>query len=194
MSSWPRPMLSDRNFHGRKILDLSCGYGRNLGLLLDLGFSVFATEVSEEIVKKTQKGFPEVVIAKGSNTRLPFENRFFDYLMACNTCYYLAADAVFLDNLCEISRVLKKNGFFIGSIPAANHFIFSGGDHRDDGSVVIRQDRLGLRNGDRLQCASNRKHVIRMLSPFFKNIQIGHMQDECFGMVRDLYYFTCNCR
>lgn len=194
MSTFPHPLLSDRNFNGRKILDLSCGYGRNLGLLIDLGFSVFATEVSDEIIKKTHKYFPEVEISTGSNTSVPFKNNFFDYLMACNTCYYLKVDTVFADNLCEISRVLKKDGFFIGSIPAVHHFIFSGGDHCGDGSVIIREDRLGLRNGDRLQCATNTNHVTQMLSPFFKNIQIGHMKDECFGMIRDLYYFTCNCR
>jgi SAM-dependent methyltransferase len=194
MSTFPYPLLSDRNFHSRKILDLSCGYGRNLGMLVDLGFSVFATEVSDEIIKKTNKYFPKVEISKGSNTSLPFKNNFFDYLMACNTCYYLEADTVFTDNLYEISRVLKKDGFFIGSIPAVNHFIFSGGDHCGDGSVIIREDRLGLRNGDRLQCATNSNHVTQMLTPFFENIQIGRMKDECFGMIRDLYYFTCNCR
>ncbi|MEJ2166191.1 MAG: class I SAM-dependent methyltransferase [Desulfobacterales bacterium] len=194
LSTFPYPLLSDRNFHGRKILDLSCGYGRNLGLLIDLGFSVFATEVSDEIIQKTHEYFPEVEISKGSNTNLPFRNGFFDYLMACNTCYYLEGDSVFANNLCEISRVLKEEGIFIGSIPTLNHFIFSGGDHCADGSVIIRQDRLGLRNGDRLQGAANSNHVSQMLSPFFKNIQIGHMKDECFGMARDLYYFTCNCR
>ncbi len=194
MSTFPYPLLSDRNFEGRKILDLSCGYGRNLGLLIDLGFSVFATEVSDEIIEKTHKYFPEVEIRNGINASLPFENRFFDYLMACNTCYYLEADTDFNDNLCEISRVLKVGGIFIGSIPAVNHFIFSDGEHCSDGSVLIRKDRLGLRNGDRLQCATDSSHVTKMLSPFFVNIQIGHMSDESFGMVRDLYYFTCNNR
>ena len=194
MSTFPQPLLSDRNFEGRRILDLSCGYGRNLGLLLDLGFSVFATEVSDEVIKKTHKNFPEVEIRKGSNNSLPFENSFFDYLMACNTCYYLEADTVFTDNLCEISRVLKPGGFFIGSMPAMNHFIFSGCEPCDDGSVIIREDMLGLRNGDRLQCSADSDNVTQMLLPFFENIKIGHITDKCFGMVRDLYYFTSNCR
>jgi len=194
LSTFPQPLLSNQNFKERKILDLSCGYGRNLGLLLNLGFSVFATEVSDTVIKKTQKYFPEVEIRKGSNTNLPFENDFFNYLMACNTCYYLEANTVFTDNLCEISRVLKTGGFFIGSIPTVKHFIFSGGEFCYDGSVIIREDKLDLRNGDRLQCATDSNSVIQMLSPFFENIQIGRINDKCFGMVRDLYYFTCNCR
>ena len=120
LSTFPQPLLSDRNYKGRKILDLSCGFGRNLGLLLDLGFKVFATEISDEVIRNTQKCFPEVEICKGRNTYLPFEHDFFDYLMACNSCYYLETDAVFADNLYEISRVLKVGGFF--------YWLYTGGE------------------------------------------------------------------
>jgi SAM-dependent methyltransferase len=190
LSNFPEPLLEDREYAGKRILDISCGYGRNLGLLLDLGFEVHATEVSPEVVAKTGSQFPQVQMRVGRNGRLPYEDGTFDFLLACNTCYYLEPRLTFADNLAEIARVLRPGGSFVGSMPGPDHFIFVGGEPLPDGSVVVRADRDGLRNGDRLQRACGQGSVAGHLRERFYKWRIGHLVDDACGQVRDLYYFT----
>jgi len=190
VSAFPQPLVDERNYAGKSILDLSCGYGRNLGLLLDLGFEVHATEVSPEVVENTARHFPDVQFRVARNSGLPYEDGAFDYLLACNSCYYLEPRVTFADNLAEIARVLRPGGTFVGSIPGADHFIFAGGEQLPDGSVIVRGDRDGLRNGDRLQRACGRGSVAVHLRERFVNWRIGRLVDNAFDLVRDLYYFT----
>lgn len=190
LSGFPEPMLADRDFPGKRVLDLSCGYGRNLGLLLDLGFEVHATEVDAAVVARTAELFPEVSIQPGRNGTLPHADRFFHHVLACNTCYYLAGDHTLADNLAEIARVLRPGGCFVGSLPGPEHFVFDGGQPLPDGSVRIAGDRDGLRDGDRLQRAASADQVRALLEPWFENLKVGRLRDELAGLTRDLFYFT----
>jgi len=189
-SSFPEPLLTDRDFAGRRALDLSCGYGRNLVLLLDLGLEVHATEVDPDTVRRVSAAFPDVTIRQGRSDALPHRNAFFDYVLACNSCYYLDSEKVFADNLSEIARVLRDGGAFIGSIPGPEHFVFEGGTRLDDGSVRIAGDRAALRDGDRLQRAESADAVRNHLAPCFKDVRVGRLRDEYAGLIRDLFYFT----
>ena len=188
----PQPLLDDRDYAGKRILDLSCGYGRNLGLLLDLGFEVHATEVSPEVVAATAAAAsPRSQIRVGRNGRLALR------ATASSTSCWRATPATtsnravtFADNLAEIARVLRPGGSFIGSLPGTDHFIFAGGELLPDGSVIVRGDRDGLRNGDRLQRACGRGSVAEHLREHFVKWRIGHLVDDAFDLLRDLYYFT----
>lgn len=190
LSGFPEPMLADRTFAGKRALDLSCGYGRNLGLLLDLGLEVHATEVEAAVVARTAELFPEVAVRPGRNGALPHADHFFDYVLACNTCYYLTADQTLAHNLAEIARVLRPGGSFVGSLPGPEHFVFDGGAMLPDGSVRIAGDRDGLRDGDRLQRAASAGQVRELLGPWFGAVKVGRLRDELAGLTRDLFYFT----
>jgi SAM-dependent methyltransferase len=190
LSGFPAPMLVDRDFAGRKALDMSCGYGRNLGLLLDLGLEVHATEVDPEVVARGAARFPSVSFAVGRNGDLPHPDGAFDFVLACNSCYYLAPGAVLADNLAEVARILRPGGSFVGSLPGPEHFVFDGGHNLPDGSVRITGDRDGLRDGDRLQRADSDAAVRSHLAPWFRDVRTGRLRDECGGLTRDLFYFT----
>lgn len=159
-------------------------------MLLDLGFDVHASEVSPAVVASVAEHFPDVGLRVGCNGHLPHPDGFFDYLLACNSCYYLEPDATFADNLAEIARVLRPGGGFVGSLPGPDHFIFAGAEPRTDGSLVIRADRDGLRNGGRLQRARDKDDVITLLAPWFDRVRVGRLVDDVSGLVRDLFYFT----
>ena len=185
----PRRFLNPSEYVGARILDLSCGNGRNLPLLRDLGFCVYATEISAELVGRLRRRFTTVEFAQGYANAMPFGDRFFDYVMACNSCYYLEPEHSFEDNLIEISRILKPRGVFIGSLPGWEHSVCKGAARCADSSVVVREDQSGIRNGDRIQVVEDTEQARAILSPFFEDLQVGHQTDTCFGFHRDIYYF-----
>lgn len=46
--NYPRLKMDKNCYAGARILDMGCGDGRNLPLLLDLGFEVHATEITSD--------------------------------------------------------------------------------------------------------------------------------------------------
>ncbi len=49
----------------------------------------------------------EAQLKKGTNVRIPFEDRYFDYLLACHSCYYVDKNTSFNQNVAEMARVMK---------------------------------------------------------------------------------------
>jgi len=190
-SSFPVPGIEDRNYRGLKLLDLSCGYGRNFPLFRDLDFDIYATEISEELVGELSRKYPDINIRVGWAHRIPFEDGFFDGVVACNSCYYLAEGVCFRDNAREIHRVIKKGGWFIGSMLSSEHSIFKGARIQEDGSMLIVDDGQGLRNNSRIQCVSSSDELVEMLSPFFHGFRIGYFCDDFAGFRRRFFYFSC---
>jgi len=188
-SKFPSQVVTDIDYKGKKVLDLSCGYGRNLGFLKNLEFDLYATEITEEIVQSLKENISGVDFQTGKANQLPFKDNFFDGIVACNSCYYLDEDVCFADNLLEIQKKIKPGGWFIGSIIKASHTGLKDAEWLEDGSAIVRQDQLQLRNGYRLHYANSIQHTKEMLSPNFKNITIGEFSDNLMGFRRDFFYF-----
>lgn len=196
LSQYPLRMVNIKP--GQRVLDLSCGYGRNLVFLQSLGLEVFATEITESFVQQLQHDFPKVSFSRGTCQSLPFQSDMLDGVMACNSCYYLDGDASFRDNLQEIFRVLKPKGFFLGSMVASRHSLIVGSPMATDGSVVINAERLNGRNStdvfkqdQRIQTCSTAEDLENMLTPFATNIHIGSIEDKLGAVNRHLWYFSC---
>lgn len=134
-----------------RVLDVGFGDGRNTSLLCDLGLDVYGVEITQGIVDHTAhrlKQFghtPDLRV--GRNTCLPFEDGFFDYILACHSCYYCDEGESFVDNMREYLRVMKEGGWFVASMPDKNSYIFNGAVALADGSLRIAQDPYGNRNG-----------------------------------------------
>ena len=88
-------------------------------------FTVWASKYMEQKFQKNYKNkcfkkkFPMLV---GTADNLPFKDKFFQYIVASHSCYYLNEDCSFNDNLKEISRILNTNGFFICTIPQTSNY------------------------------------------------------------------------
>jgi SAM-dependent methyltransferase len=193
--NYPGMQLDKADYKEAKILDLSCGDGRNLALLQNLGFSVYASEVSDDIVtllesQKERMGWTVDFFA-GTNTALPVGNAFFDYLLSCWSFYYLQGETVVPEVLKEIARVLKPGGYFIAGIPDAKNSVLQGATLLDDGSMMIRNDPNKLRNGERFMVANNADEVRALLAPYFDNIKVGYLYDDYFGLVVSGFVFVC---
>ena len=100
---------------GQRVLDLSCGYGRNLDFLQSLGLTVSATEITESFVEQLTEDFPTVEFAVGTCQSLPFQNEQFDGVVACNSCYYLdeTTTTSIHSNVGNIFKALQRRTEFL---------------------------------------------------------------------------------
>lgn len=190
LGRYPRHRLDPARYPGARMLDVSCGDGRNLGLLLDLGFRVSATELDEETTQALSAAFPEVEFRVGRNNALPFEDARFDYLLACHTCYYLDGDDAWARNLAEHTRVLRPGGVFIGSVLAPGNFLVEASTRQPDGSLLVQSDPFALRDGGRVQDARSEDELRAALAPHLRDIRVAHLRDDYYGLRVNAYVFV----
>lgn len=196
LGSYPRLQLDRTDYPGKRVLDLGCGDGRNMPLLHDLGFEVHGVEISAEICAQTQArmqqlGVP-VHIEQGHNSGIPFDDGAFDYLLACHSCYYVAAGARFGDNLGEIHRVLGPSGTFVFSAPMPDTYILKGAEALGDGHYRIVEDPYGVRNGVVFRAFDDEEELAAALAGRFGDLRIGSWRNDFWGIEEKLWIVVCN--
>lgn len=184
--NYPHLKIDIGRYTGARILDMGCGDGRNLCLLLDLGFEVHATEISEAIIlklKETANLFERPVHFRlGRNDALPYENGFFDYMLCCSSCYYLDGDMTWPTVRQELARVLKSGGLMIANFPDEQNSVLKDAKRHHDGSFLITNDPFGIRNGSRFMAVAERGELEPLLAPQFRLLGIGHQNDDFYGL------------
>jgi len=146
-SKKPVQFINDE-YVGKSILDLGCGHGRNIPFLSSLGLILFGLEVSDSQVSLLKSIFPDFSFFKGTNLNIPIKDSFFDYVLACNSIYYIDdINKSFSDHLLEVKRVLKKNGVFVLSMLGKKHSIFKNSTEIKKNYFHIEEDFLNFRNG-----------------------------------------------
>ena len=178
-----------------RILDVGFGDGRNTLLLCDLGLDVYGVEITQGIVDHTLHRLKQFGHAPdlrvGRNTSLPFENDFFDYVLACHSCYYCDEDESFLDNMQEYCRVMKKGGWLTASLPNRTSYIFDDAQELPDGSLRIVKDPYGNRNGYRLHAFDTTDAVKKYLGPLFANFSFGSADNDYYGINERVFWVVC---
>lgn len=109
-----------KNLSGLKklsVLDFGCGKGNNLAILSKLFAKVVAVDVSQkaiEAAKSRYKSLKNVKFFKYDGGRLPFSDKQFDFVIACEVLEHVAdLEATFR----ELDRVLKRRGYIFISCP-----------------------------------------------------------------------------
>ena len=184
--NYPGLKMDKSQYAGARILDMGCGDGRNLPLLLDLGFEVHACEISEETVAPLRRlaetlGW-SVSFRKGTNHNLHYPDAFFDYMLCCASCYYLGEGVSWPAVRLELARVIRPNGFLVANFCDEDNFILKNSIRQEDGSVLITEDPFGLRNGIRFVAARDTTQITQLLSPEFSPLGIGHLHDDYYGI------------
>jgi SAM-dependent methyltransferase len=195
LGNYPRLTSNKSEYIGKSILDLGFGDGRNMPLLADLGFQVNGVEVTESICQHITEKMSMMGISSnakaGRNASIPFEDENFDYILACNSCYYVDEGHQYSNNLKEISRVLKPGGKFVHSLPMGSTFIMDNAIDLGNGHMKITQDPYGVRVGSTLKKFDAEIQIKSELSPWFKNITIGSCKDDFWGSAVHLWFVVC---
>lgn len=95
-------------------LDLGCGIGQYSKRLMEYGYNVISTDISDialNEVKKFNKNIEKVDMSKP----LKYEDNKFDLVFSSLAIHYFSEKET-LNLVNEIYRVLKKDGLFIGSV------------------------------------------------------------------------------
>lgn len=195
MGNYPNLKIDKSTYPGSRILDLGYGDGRNMQLLYNLGFDVYGVEISDEINKlaetRLRKLGVEAVLKEGRNASIPFHDGFFQYLLACHVCYYIDEDTTFETNLDEITRVMQKDGVFIGSVPFNDTYILRDAEPlgapgasraHTSGYYRITNDPYGYRKGTVFRAFESEEEVRKTFAPYFYDICVGYCDDNFFGV------------
>jgi len=195
LGSYKNLSLDKSKFLGSRILDLGYGDARNMPLLSNLGFEIHGLEISDEINNLAQQRLSALDVSAtlktGHNTNIPYPDSYFQYILACHSCYYVRENESFTDTLNEISRVLDSNGIFICSLPFNDTYILHGAEILADGHYRIQNDPYQLRNGTIFRAFSSRQEIIHALENHFTDFRIGFCNDDFYGIHQKVWIVTC---
>lgn len=191
-------LILDHDYKDKNVLDLGCGDGRNMGLLSNLGMNIYGTEITKEISEAVKLRMENLGIKAdirvGRNNSLPFEDQFFDYIVASASVYYVDSGTTFQDNMREIQRVLKPGGHIIFSLVHPDSYILNDAEELLDSHCRIKVDPLGLRNGYVFKVFKSREHLVDFFSKDFVNLSIGSTSDDYYGLKQDLWLLVAKKR
>jgi len=180
---------------GERILDVGFGDGRNTAFLCDQGLDVSGIEITQGIVDQTADRLAKLGhsadLRVGRNSHIPFDKDFFDYILACNSCYYCDKGESFADNLAEYARVMKRGGYLVASVARRSSYIFRDADELTDGSFIVKTDPYGNRIGYRLHAFSETREIEKYLSQWFSKFSFGCSDNNYFGILEQVFWVVC---
>ena len=186
LGNYPNLEMNQNSYFGSKLLDLGYGDGRNMPLFHNIGFKIFGVEISEEINQLARERLENLGIDAelkiGQNNSIPYNDKVFDFIVACHSCYYVNEGSSFNENLIEISRVLKTEGVLIASLPMRENFIFDDAEHLSDGHYRITKDPYNIRTGTIHKTFKDKNEIYDNFEPYYKDLSIGHINDDFYGV------------
>jgi ubiquinone/menaquinone biosynthesis C-methylase UbiE len=177
----------------KRALDLGFGDGRNLELLSSLFNEIHGVELSQKICDLAAERFPNIIFNHGLSHALPYNDSFFDMVVAVHSIYYCHY-ADFLEILAECKRVMRSEARLIFSIPTGTSYLLRDATIHGSEYATIRNDPINLRNGIRIKFFENQASLSALLvNNNFRNIQIGKVCANWFGINEDYWIVSVIC-
>jgi ubiquinone/menaquinone biosynthesis C-methylase UbiE len=181
---------------GSKILDVGFGDGRNTSFLCQQKLDVYGVEITQGIVDKVNSRLKHIGwspnLSVGDNQNIPFDDCFFEYVLACHSMYYCLAGAKFEDNLSEYIRIMKPGAWLIASIANKDSLLFKNSTKTERGTFIINNDPYKNRNGTELFAVNSYDEIEEKFSPRFENFSFGSSKCSYFGHSDEsVFWFTC---
>lgn len=197
MANYPR-LHFRKPVAGERVLDIAFGDGRNTVFLCDQGYAVSGIEITEGIVRQTSERLAKLGhqadLRVGRNSKIPFDDGYFDYVLACHCCYYCDEGETFADNMREYARAMKPGAWLVASLASRESYIFKSSVAMEDGSQRIQADPYGNRDGYRLQAFANNEQIEAQLSPWFEHFSFGFADNDYYGVAERLFWVVCQKR
>lgn len=183
----------NKNYPGKKVLEVSAGNGNNLIFMHSLGLSLSGTEVTPAICKLTAKRLAglgiETDLRAGTNRKLPFKTGSFDYLVSWFVIHYETNEADMRSAIAEYARVLKPGGRVFVTTTGPDHFILK--DAETLGNHRYRIQRKGdMRRGTVHFCFDAPNYARQFFGKSFQDVLIGRVRDEMFTDTLDWFLVT----
>ena len=125
-----------------KCLDLGCGLGQYTKYFKDKGFLVTAGDISEIAIETVKGNNPDVeALVLDMSESLPFLDNSFDFVFANLSIHYFDTKTT-AKLLREIKRILKNDGYFIGSVNSDKTFKFLINPKRIEDNYYQEKDRF----------------------------------------------------
>ena len=115
-----------------EVLEIGCGFGREIKSFLKMTDTVFGVDISKTAAKLTKKNCPEAHIEVYDGTHLPFSDNNFNLVYSCFVIQHMSkANAIEL--IKETIRVLKPKGRFLFEFLGGHGCAGEGKEHYSGG-------------------------------------------------------------
>ena len=198
LGTYPGLVNDKESYRGKRVLDLGFGDGRNVPLLANLGMEVHGVEIAEAICEKARARLAGINLSiearVGRNDSIPYPDQFFDHVLACHACYYVAPETHFHDNVREIARVLRPGGRFVFWAPIGTSYILRGAKDLGAGHMRVTNDPYEIRNGSILKKFDDPQEIATELGGHFQDFHIGSCRNDFWGIEEHVWCVVCHRR
>lgn len=178
------------SYEGKKVLDIGFGTGNNSMFLGSLGMDLYGVEVEEEICRQGMERLEscgyKADFRVGTNASLPFEDKFFDYIVSWDVIHYEGSEQGIMKAIEEYQRVLKPGGWLLLSTVAPRHTILKGSQ-----IVGAHCYKIGLesdfRKGQVFFYFDSPEYIKHYFSKCFSDISVGRVTLDYFKYTNDTF-------
>jgi SAM-dependent methyltransferase len=166
-------MLSKLEVKSGKALDFGAGSGRHSILLKSFGFDVTALDYSENSLSLIQELDSSIQTVLASMPPYPFSDGTFEVLVSWGVLHY-NSDEIISQIISEKYRILKKNGYLLGTIRADR-----------DTYLGIKEGKISTKDLEGANAKLfSKDSVLSLFSPF-STIQLGYMERTPIGKLEE---------